>query len=100
LTHRLVARKTARHSLAYTLPSSTPFYIFDEASAIPDKIFEVREGGLTDGEPMTFDFGNPTRNSGRFYENMVGRFRHRMIRRFIDSRDVAITNKRLLDQWV
>jgi hypothetical protein len=80
--------------------SSTPFYIFDEASAIPDKIFEVREGGLTDGEPMTFDFGNPTRNSGRFYENMVGRFRHRLIRRFIDSRDVAITNKRLLDQWV
>jgi hypothetical protein len=29
--------------------SATPFYIFDEASAVPDKIFEVREGGLTDG---------------------------------------------------
>ena len=41
--------------------SSTPFYIFDEASAVPDKIFEVREGGTTDGEAMTFDFGNPTR---------------------------------------
>jgi len=80
--------------------TSTPFYIFDEASAIPEKIFEVREGGLTDGEPMTFDFGNPTRNSGRFYENMVGRFRHRFKRRFIDSRDVLITNKKLLGQWV
>ena len=80
--------------------NSTPFYIFDEASAIPEKIFEVREGGLTDGEPMTFDFGNPTRNSGRFYENMVGRFRHRFVRTFVDSRDVAITNKKLLNQWV
>ena len=27
---------------------STSFYLFDEASAIPDKIWEVAEGGLTD----------------------------------------------------
>ena len=40
--------------------NSTPFYIFDEASAVPDKIWEVAEGGLTDGEPMFFVFGNPT----------------------------------------
>ena len=33
---------------------STSFYIFDEASGVPDKIFEVAEGGLTDGEPMIF----------------------------------------------
>lgn len=79
--------------------NSTPFYIFDEASAVPNKIYEVREGGLTDGEPMTFDFGNPTRNSGRFYENMVGRFRDNYIRRFIDSRDVEQTNKELFEQW-
>lgn len=79
--------------------NATPFYVFDEASAIPDKIFEVREGGLTDGEPMTFDFGNPTRNSGRFYQNMVGRFRDGYIRRFIDSRDVEQTNKGLFEQW-
>jgi len=79
---------------------ATPFYIFDEASAVPDKIFEVREGGLTDGEPMTFDFGNPTRNTGRFFENMQGRFRHRYLRRHIDSRDVKITNKRLFQGWI
>ena len=48
--------------------SATPFYIFDEASAIPEAIYEVAEGGLTDGEPMIFLFGNPTRNSGRFFE--------------------------------
>ena len=79
--------------------NSTPFYIFDEASGVPDKIFEVREGGLTDGEPMVFDFGNPTRNSGRFYENMVGKFRDRYIRRSIDSRDVEQTNKELFETW-
>jgi len=79
--------------------NSTPFYIFDEASGIPDKIYEVREGGLTDGEPMVFDFGNPTRNSGRFFQNMQGRFRERYRRRKIDSRDVEQTNKELFKQW-
>lgn len=80
--------------------NSTPFYIFDEASAVPDKIFEVREGGTTDGEPMVFDFGNPTKNSGRFFENCAGRFRHRYKVRCIDSRAVAITNKERIAQWV
>lgn len=47
--------------------SSSPFYIFDEASGISEKIFEVAEGGLTDGEPFMFMFGNPTRASGTFY---------------------------------
>lgn len=80
--------------------NSTPFYLFDEASNIPDKIFEVREGGTTDGEPMVFDFGNPTRNSGRFYENAAGKFRHRYRVRTVDSRSVAITNKSRIQQWV
>lgn len=79
--------------------SSTPFYIFDEASAVPDRIWEVAEGGLTDGEPMWFVFGNPTRNTGRFKE-CFGRFRHRWRTRKIDSRTVKGTNKELIDRWV
>ena len=79
--------------------TATSFYVFDEASAVPDAIYQVREGGLTDGEPMTFDFGNPTRNTGRFYENMKGRYRDMYTRRFIDSRDVKITNKELFKVW-
>jgi len=79
--------------------NSTPFYIFDEASAVPDKIWEVREGGLTDGEPMTFDFGNPTRNTGAFFRNMQGKTRDRYIKRFINSEDVEQTNKELFRQW-
>lgn len=77
----------------------TPFYIFDEASGIPDKIFEVRSGGATDGEPMWFDFGNPTRKSGTFFENTVGKFRHRFITNHIDSRSCHITNKQVMQEW-
>jgi hypothetical protein len=80
--------------------TATSFYIFDEASGIPPKIFEVRNGGLTDGEPMVFDFGNPTRNSGDFYEECVGELRKRFNVRMIDSRDVAITNKEYFKEMI
>lgn len=79
--------------------SSTPWYLFDEASAIPSKIWEVAEGGKTDGEPMHFAFGNPTRNTGAFAE-CFGKSRHRWNTRQIDSRNVAITNKKTLAGWV
>lgn len=74
-------------------PTATSAYIFDEASGIGSKVFEVREGGLTSGEPMVFDFGNGTRNSGAFYNECQGKLRNRYITRSIDSRTVAITNK-------
>lgn len=79
--------------------NSTPFYIFDEASAVPDKIWEVAEGGMTDGEPMWFVFGNPTRNTGRFHSCFNAQ-RHRWGHRQIDSRSVQITNKKQIEQWV
>ena len=78
--------------------TSTQFYIFDEASGIPEKIFDVAEGSLTDGEPMIFLFGNPTRNSGRFFECFHRRKKF-WNTRSIDSRDVTITNKRQLQNW-
>lgn len=78
---------------------ATPFYIFDEASGIPNSIFAARAGGLSDGEPMVFDFGNPTRKSGDFYENTVGDKSERYITRSIDSRSVAITNKELWEEY-
>lgn len=77
--------------------NSTPFYLFDEASAVPDKIWEVAEGGLTDGEPMFFAFGNPTRNTGRF--RLCFNQRHLWACRQIDSRTAKMTNKRLIKEW-
>jgi hypothetical protein len=79
---------------------STSYYIFDEASAIPDKVWQVAEGGLTDGEPMMFAFGNPTRNTGRFYESCFGNGRHRWNFGSIDSRDSGISNKQTIREWL
>ena len=78
---------------------STSFYIFDEASGVPDKIFEVAEGGLTDGEPMVFLFGNATRTSGKFDRVMFGEERDRWIRCTVDSRTAKFTNKEQIQQW-
>lgn len=79
--------------------NSTSFYIFDEASAVPDKIKETAEGGLTDGEPMMFAFGNPTRNTG-WFADCFRSMRHRWGTQQIDSRSVQITNKKQIEQWI
>lgn len=75
--------------------------VFDEGSAIPDAIWEVAEGALTDEdtEIIWATFGNPTRNTGRFRE-CFGRFRHRWGHRQIDSRTVPGTNKRQIEKWI
>jgi hypothetical protein len=79
---------------------STSFYIVDEASNVPDKIFEVAEGGLTDGEPMIFVFGNCTRSHGAFYRAAFGADRKRWHVYVIDSRRSKFTNKRQIDEWL
>jgi hypothetical protein len=75
--------------------------IYDEASAIPDVIWEVSEGALTDSDTqiLWFAFGNPTRNTGKF-RDCFGKQRHRWLTRQIDSRTVKITNKKQIQQWV
>ena len=75
--------------------------IMDEASAIADKIWEVTEGALTDAntEIMWLVFGNPTRNSGRFFE-CFGSRRHRWWTLNLDARTVEGTNLALFAEWV
>ncbi len=80
--------------------TATSFYVFDEASAVPDKIFEAADGGLTDGEPMTFAFGNATRSSGRFHRINFGSERGRWNAASIDSRLAQYSNKELIAEWV
>jgi len=79
--------------------TSTSFYIFDESSAIPDKIFEVSEGGLTDGEPHIYLFGNATRSTGKFQRVTFGSERPRWDHDAIDSRDCALPNKEQIAEW-
>ena len=75
--------------------------IFDEASSIVDKVWEVAEGAMTDAdtEIIWLAFGNPTMNTGRFRE-CFGKFKHRWVTRKIDSRTVDGTNKDQIQKWV
>jgi hypothetical protein len=75
--------------------------IFDEASNIADRIWEVAEGALTDEatEIIWVCVGNPTRNSGRFKE-CFGKSRNRWSTRHIDSRTVEGTNLEYLNGMV
>lgn len=77
--------------------------VFDEASAIPDVIWEVAEGALTDRQTQIIwaCFGNPTKNKGRFRECFTGgRFAHRWLTEAIDSREVPITDKSQINRWI
>ncbi len=75
--------------------------IYDEASAIADKLWEVTEGALTDEntEIIWIAFGNPTKNTGRFRE-CFGRYKHRWQTHQIDSRTVEGTNKEQIAKWI
>lgn len=75
--------------------------IFDEASKIADKVWEVAEGALTDAntEILWAVFGNPTRATGRFRECFRGH-RHRWHTQQIDAREVEGTNAKLHAEWI
>jgi len=73
--------------------------IFDEASAIPNIIWEVAEGAMTTAGAVWLVFGNPTKNTGRFRE-CWGKFKHRWWGLAVDSREVSFTDKKQLEDWI
>lgn len=75
--------------------------IFDEASAIPDAIWDVAQGALTDKntEIIWIVSGNPTRNTGRFRE-CWGKFRHRWRCWQIDIRKSILVSQAEVNQWI
>ncbi len=75
--------------------------MMDEASAIPNIIWETAEGALTDKdtEIIWVVAGNPTRNTGRFRE-CFSKFRHRWNCLKVDTRKVGHTNKNQIRQWL
>jgi hypothetical protein len=77
--------------------------VMDEGSAIPDLIYEVAQGALTDENTQIIwaIFGNPTRNKGFFRDCFPGgKFAHRWKPREIDSRTVSFTNKDQIAEWI
>lgn len=79
--------------------TASSFYIFDEASEVADVIWDTAKGGLTDGEPMHFAWGQMVRNTGRFYEVCFGSEAARWNHRRVDSRSSKLTNKPLIAEW-
>lgn len=77
--------------------------VFDEASAIPDVIWETTEGALTDAntEIIWCVFGNPTRNTGRFKECFPGGiFAKAWHCNQVDSREISFTDKSQISRWI
>jgi hypothetical protein len=74
------------------------FMIFDEASAIPDLIWETAEGFLSDENTERFwlAFGNPTRSIGRFRAAFDDPRWHTTQ---VDARLISFTNKKQYDEW-
>lgn len=73
--------------------------VFDEASAIPDIIWDVCEGAMTTAGAKWVALGNPTKGSGRFFECFHHR-KHRWGRMKVDSRTTKFTDKNQLSEWI
>jgi len=72
--------------------TGTVFIMFDEASGVLPKVWEVSEGALTDGEAFFFAFGNPTRPEGEFAD-CFDKHKDLYYTMKVDSREVSHTNK-------
>lgn len=74
-------------------------YVFDEASAIADIIWDVSEGAMTTEGARWAVFGNPTRNTGRFRE-CWGKFKHRWKTLQVDSRHAKMADQKQIQAWI
>jgi hypothetical protein len=75
--------------------------LYDEASAIPDVIWQTSEAIVTDQDLQAIwcVFGNPLHPQGRF-KDCWDRFAHRWITKHVNSLDVSFTNKVQLERWI
>lgn len=73
--------------------------LFDEASRIDDRIWEVAEGAMTTPGALWCVFGNPTRNAGRFAE-CFGSLSHRWRTMRVDARSASLPDKGQIAAWI
>lgn len=76
--------------------------VFDESSEIASIIYDTAEGALTDEntEIIWLLLGNPTWNSGEFYDAVFGKKRHRWKSWVLDTREIEGTNKAQIAEWL
>lgn len=78
--------------------------VFDEASTIPGKIFEVTEGALTTPKTLFLVYGNPTEGSGPFFD-IFKKFKALWTINHIDSREARMatlqpSNLKRMETWI
>lgn len=88
---------TAREAEAVAgISGSNLLYIIDEASGVPDLIFEAIEGNRAGGAKIVM-FGNPTRNEGEFFEAFHSKSRlYRTMRVSSEETPNAVSGKLLV----
>jgi hypothetical protein len=79
--------------------SKNTLLLFDEASGIPQVIWETAIGYLTTEQAIHIALGNPTEPSGGFYD-CFHKLKHRWNTRNIDSRTAKKADRKLLDEIV
>lgn len=75
--------------------------IFDEASLIPQVIYDVAEGATATegGYRKWLLFGNPTLNTGAFYDACFGSRSHRWHKKVLDTRTCKYSDKAQIKEW-
>lgn len=74
--------------------------IFDEASGIADSIWDVIEGAMTTGLVLFLAFGNPSENSGGFFDTHCGKTASLWLKLRVDAREVTFANKKEIQGWI
>lgn len=76
--------------------------LFDEASQIPKAVWDTAKGADTDTftEIIHHNFGNPTRNSGEFFEGVYGDKMDFWHHHHLDCRTVEGANMALYQSWI
>lgn len=75
-------------------------YLFDEASPIPDSIWDFTEGSMTEANTQILwcVFGNHTRTTGTFHKITTRSSRWKTWR--IDARSVSFANQAEIQEWI
>lgn len=73
--------------------------IFDEASGIDQCIWDTCEGAMTTEGAVWCAFGNPTRNSGAFFD-CFNKFKHRWKGHTVDSQNAMMASQAQIREWI
>ena len=76
--------------------SENMLFLCEEASGIPDVVFQVGEGAMSTAGAKTVMCGNPTRSEGFFYESHHGQ-RHRWKSMTVSCHDATTVSEQFLE---